>query len=194
MVDTCAAPGNKTWYCSRMAYEHNVQLEITAIERSKLRFKSMRSRLRSALGERSKTVSFINKDICDFWTVNDNLHPDFILVDPTCSGTGMSEQYKASEQHLKRLGKVQYRILSKSLGRLSETGRLVYCTCSQNKEENECVVERALHKYEAKFELEPLFLMWPHRGTTQNTSECIYTKSNLFRNVLFVACFVHKKR
>ena len=72
-----------------------------------------------------------------------------VLVDVPCSGTGTLARnpeikWRLSTEDLGDLQSRQIAILKSALDRLASGGRLVYSTCSLEREENEAVVETAL--------------------------------------------------
>lgn len=74
---------------------------------------------------------------------------DRILVDVPCSGTGTLAhnpeiKWRLKPHDLDDLQARQMAILKSAMGQLSPNGRLIYSTCSMEREENGMVVERAL--------------------------------------------------
>ncbi len=74
---------------------------------------------------------------------------DRILVDVPCSGTGTLARnpeikWRLTARDLEDLQSRQIAILRSALAQLARGGRLVYSTCSLEREENEDVVEAAL--------------------------------------------------
>jgi 16S rRNA (cytosine967-C5)-methyltransferase len=74
---------------------------------------------------------------------------DRILADVPCSGTGTLARnpeikWRLQPKDISELHHRQLSILRSALAHLAPAGRLVYSTCSLEKEENEDVVERAL--------------------------------------------------
>jgi 16S rRNA (cytosine967-C5)-methyltransferase len=74
---------------------------------------------------------------------------DRILADVPCSGTGTLARnpeikWRLRAEDLRDLHERQLAILRSALGNLTPRGRLVYSTCSLEREENEGVVEEAL--------------------------------------------------
>jgi 16S rRNA (cytosine967-C5)-methyltransferase len=72
-----------------------------------------------------------------------------ILLDAPCSGTGTLARnpeikWRLREADLERLAEAQSKMLKGGLENLDQRGRLVYATCSLEREENEGVVERVL--------------------------------------------------
>jgi 16S rRNA (cytosine967-C5)-methyltransferase len=76
-------------------------------------------------------------------------HFDRILADVPCSGTGTLARnpeikWRLKFEDLTNLQSRQIAILKSSLTHLAAGGRLVYSTCSLEREENEAVVKTAL--------------------------------------------------
>jgi 16S rRNA (cytosine967-C5)-methyltransferase len=74
---------------------------------------------------------------------------DLILADVPCSGTGTLSRnpeikWRLREEDLLDLQSRQIAILKSALAQLAIGGRLVYSTCSLEREENEAVIEAAL--------------------------------------------------
>jgi 16S rRNA (cytosine967-C5)-methyltransferase len=74
---------------------------------------------------------------------------DRILLDAPCSGTGTLARnpeikWRLKPEDIMRLSELQARMLRGALPLLAAGGRLVYATCSLEREENEEVVECAL--------------------------------------------------
>ncbi|MEM9417757.1 MAG: transcription antitermination factor NusB [Planctomycetota bacterium] len=67
---------------------------------------------------------------------------DLIVLDVPCSNTGVlarrpGARYRATEANLKSLVQLQQEIVTRALGHLAPGGRLLYCTCSIEAEENQ---------------------------------------------------------
>jgi 16S rRNA (cytosine967-C5)-methyltransferase len=74
---------------------------------------------------------------------------DRVLADVPCSGTGTLARnpeikWRLTAKDLAELSQRQLAILRSALAQVAPGGRLIYSTCSLEKEENENVVERAL--------------------------------------------------
>jgi len=104
---------------------------------------------------------------------------DRVLVDAPCSGEGMFRKDPPSRAHWHpglpgHNAKRQRSILTDAARMLKPGGRLVYSTCTFNREENEGVLEAFLHSH-PDFSLVPFFLpglpgagegmlrLWPHQ-------------------------------
>ena len=74
-----------------------------------------------------------------------NMKFDRILIDAPCSGTGTLARnpeikWRLRESDLARFAALQRKILENALPHLKSGGRLVYSTCSLEREENEDIV------------------------------------------------------
>ena len=136
ILDCCAAPGGKT---SALAAA-NPGAQILAVELHPHRARTLR-RLVPA-----PNVRVLAADVTALPVVGEF---DRVLADVPCSGTGTLARHpeirwKLTAEDLDDLHRRQVAILRAALKRLAPGGRLVYSTCSLEKEENEAVVEEAL--------------------------------------------------
>jgi len=136
ILDCCAAPGGKT----RTLAERNPDASIIAIELHPHRARMLR-KLVSA-----PNVQVIAADARSFPVT---AHFDRVLVDVPCSGTGTLARnpeikWQLKSEDLADLQARQLAILRSAMQRVSPSGRLVYSTCSLEKEENSAVVENAM--------------------------------------------------
>jgi len=74
---------------------------------------------------------------------------DRVLADVPCSGTGTLARnpeikWRLTPEDLADLHVRQVAILGSALARVSTGGRLIYSTCSLEREENEAVIDRSL--------------------------------------------------
>jgi len=147
ILDCCAAPGSKTALLAR----RNPHAKVFAIE-----LHPHRARLLQSLS-RLPNVYVVAADArhLPFSRAFDR-----ILADVPCSGTGtlarnpeIKWRLKAADLH--DLQSRQVAILKSALAQLAIGGRLVYSTCSLEREENEAVVEAAL-KGTAEFKVTDL--------------------------------------
>jgi 16S rRNA (cytosine967-C5)-methyltransferase len=138
LLDCCAAPGGKTAVLAR----RNPRAKVVATELHPHRARLLRSL------HASKNVHVVVADArhlpfsaaCTF---------DRILADVPCSGTGTLAhnpeiKWRLRTEDLRDLQLRQVAILKSAMGQLAIGGRLVYSTCSLEREENEAVVEAAL--------------------------------------------------
>ena len=136
ILDCCAAPGNKT----ALLASRNLRAKVLATE-----FHPHRARLLQSL-HRLPNMYVVAADArhLPFSSTFDR-----ILADVPCSGTGTLARnpeikWQLKAEDLRDLQSRQVAILKSALSRLAIGGRLVYSTCSLEREENEAVVEAAL--------------------------------------------------
>lgn len=136
ILDCCAAPGSKTALMAR----RNPRAKVVATE-----VHAHRARLLKTLC-RIPNVFVV---AADARRLPFNSGFDRVLADVPCSGTGTlgrnpEIKWRLREEDLRDLHGRQVAILKAALGQLARGGRLVYSTCSLEREENETVVEAAL--------------------------------------------------
>ncbi|MGA9352085.1 MAG: 16S rRNA (cytosine(967)-C(5))-methyltransferase RsmB [Terriglobales bacterium] len=136
ILDCCAAPGGKTALIAR----RNQASIVVATE-----LHPHRARLLRALA-RAPNVRVVAADARQMPLLKTF---DRILADVPCSGTGTLARnpeikWRLKEEDLADLQARQIVILKSALERLSVGGRLVYSTCSLEREENEDVVKAVL--------------------------------------------------
>ena len=141
ILDCCAAPGGKTLAIA----DHNPAASITAVELHSHRARLLQNRLHSHPAE-SGRIQIVTADARRL-----PLSRLFaqVLADVPCSGTGTLARnpeikWRLTLDDLAELAQRQFAILRSALAQVAPGGRLVYSTCSLEKEENENVVERAL--------------------------------------------------
>ncbi|MGC1372586.1 MAG: 16S rRNA (cytosine(967)-C(5))-methyltransferase RsmB [Candidatus Sulfotelmatobacter sp.] len=145
VLDCCAAPGGKTLAIA----DQNPHAGIAALELHPHRA-ALLKRLLSAhspnLNRGSRAIQVIAGDARNLPFAS---HFDRVLADVPCSGTGTLARNPEIKWRLKAadLADLQARqvaILRSAMKQVAVGGRLIYSTCSLEKEENEEVIERAL--------------------------------------------------
>ena len=143
VLDCCAAPGGKTLAIADQLTESR----ITAVE-----LHPHRARLLKKLaGVPPNNIKVIAADARH---LPFSISFDRVLADVPCSGTGTLARnpeikWRLSLADLADLHERQLAILRTAMAHVAVGGRLVYSTCSLEKEENEDVVEEALRSVEA---------------------------------------------
>uniref|UniRef100_A0A2C9JKG6 SAM-dependent MTase RsmB/NOP-type domain-containing protein n=1 Tax=Biomphalaria glabrata TaxID=6526 RepID=A0A2C9JKG6_BIOGL len=198
VLDCCAAPGNKTSHLASLMKDDG---KVIALDQSLSRMQTM-SHLLEKIG--SKCVELINQD---FLTVQPDAEDakkiEFILVDPTCSSSGMlgvqqgKDNYSTDQARLETLSRFQITILKHAL-KFPNAKRIVYSTCSIHKEENEQVVEQVMSHVSHHFKFKKVFPElkncrgldgFPHSKYFLRLS----TENDLTQG-FFVACFQRRKK
>ncbi|NWX74664.1 NSUN5 methyltransferase, partial [Alca torda] len=163
VIDACAAPGNKT---SHLAAILKNKGQIFAFDVDTKRLATMNTMLMRAgvTGFQLAQQDFLTVDPGDpkYGKVT------YILLDPSCSGSGMvnrlpTEEAALSTERLQALAGFQRKVLSHALS-FPALQRLVYSTCSLHREENEDVVHAVLQEWGSAFRLVNAFPSWPCRG------------------------------
>ncbi|HWW77821.1 MAG TPA: 16S rRNA (cytosine(967)-C(5))-methyltransferase RsmB [Pyrinomonadaceae bacterium] len=142
VLDACAAPGSKTTHVAALAddrarvvagdlYEHRLRVVSEACAR---------------LGVRGVRTVALNAEVR--LPFADEAF-DRVLVDAPCTGTGTLRhnpeiRWRIKPENVRELSAVQARILSEAARVVRRGGRLVYSTCSVEREENEEVVNAFL--------------------------------------------------
>ena len=161
-VDLCAAPGGKT---TLMADYADDEALIVAADVSATRMTTVTTT--AALHE----LNSIKPVLLDA-TATLPFKPgmfDKVLVDAPCSGTGTLRRnpeirWRLTEDDILTLATQQKRILNNAAEAVKPGGRMVYSTCSVEREENEEVVEEFLAVHNDFYPISTL-RTWPHRGS-----------------------------
>ncbi|XP_015269036.1 PREDICTED: probable 28S rRNA (cytosine-C(5))-methyltransferase [Gekko japonicus] len=163
VIDACAAPGNKT---SHLAAVMKNKGRIFALDRDAKRLATMSTMLMRAGATCYQLAhqDFLTTDPADpkYSQVR------YILLDPSCSGSGMASQLPVENtllpERLQALAGFQKKMLAHALS-FPALQRLVYSTCSVYQEENEDVVWDVLQQREKEFRLVQALPSWSHRGS-----------------------------
>ncbi|PLT34259.1 16S rRNA (cytosine(967)-C(5))-methyltransferase RsmB [Bacillus sp. V5-8f] len=145
VLDCCAAPGGKTTHIAEGLttgqvnaidlHEHKVKLINEQAERLGLR------NIKTYAADSRKVGEIFSKEGFDR-----------ILVDAPCSGFGVMRRkpdvkYTKSPEDVSRLSAIQEQLLDASAPLLKKGGRLIYSTCTVDREENERVAASFLEKH-----------------------------------------------
>ena len=153
-LDVCAAPGSKISQLSVIGHQSSVTENAIQNPKSKIqnlivggdfyeaRVKILQANCRRQAAENVKILRYdAEKDL----PFADEIF-DVVLLDAPCSGTGTIRhnpeiRYFLEEKDFAELSRKQLRILEKASKVLKQNGRLIYSTCSLEREENEAVAE-----------------------------------------------------
>jgi len=162
ILDACAAPGGKSTHLGEFMKDEGelVAIDISARGIAKIRENAARLGLKS-LRVLSADASAELADIPGPY--------DRVLVDAPCSGLGTLRghpeiKWHRDENDIRRLSRLQSKILSRVAGYLKPGGVLVYATCTLSREENEEIVESFLTHHK-EFELEDAARYLPGQAT-----------------------------
>lgn len=200
ILDTCAAPGGKTIFLAELTQN---KANITANDADHLRVGNMK-KLCEIYGAKidsfySQPAQFLTKHL-------EKEYFDKILIDAPCSGEGMinlenedSLKYW-SKKKIKRLSKLQKRIIKEAYELLKPGGILIYSTCTLAPEENEEIIEYALQTYsdlelEQPFETNVLNKInmrngtnsWQNKTYANDLSKCKRVVPNKYMEAFFIA-------
>lgn len=188
VLDACAAPGNKT---SHLAALMNNKGRLLALDLDAKRLSTMSTLLLRA------GVTCHQLTHQDFLKV-DPQSPEcrgveYILLDPSCSGSGMvclREDSPTDETRLTSLASFQLKCLNHALS-FPGLHRLVYSTCSVHRQENEDVVSACLQQ-NSSFRLVPVLPQWPERGL-QPLTQCLRASPSATRTHGFFVALLQRR-
>ncbi len=147
VADLCAAPGGKT------AQLLAAGARVTAVDRAPSRI----ARLRDNLARLSFDAEIVCADVGE-WEPGQTF--DAVLLDVPCSSTGTIRRrpdvpWLKSSADVIALAALQRRLLGRAAALLRPGGTLVYCTCSLEPEECECVIADLLAR-DARMRRQPI--------------------------------------
>lgn len=160
MLDVCAAPGGKTTY---MADRANDQATVIAGDRSTGRLATI---VESARRQELESIRPMRLDAELCLPFRPRIF-DKVLVDAPCSGTGTLRRnpeirWRLMDSEISAFAGRQKLILRNASEMVKQGGRLVYSTCSIEREENEEVIDEFLANDDA-FHLLNSVRTWPQR-------------------------------
>ena len=156
VIDVCSAPGGKAF---TVAERMNNSGEVYALDLNNSRVELIKE------GAERLGIDIIKAAVNDAGVFNPDLpKADRVLCDVPCSGFGIIRRkpeirYKSLDD-IKGLYGIQYNILKTSAEYLKCGGRLVYSTCTLNKNENEKIAERFI-KEDKRFKLIEMKTVFP---------------------------------
>ncbi len=129
VADLCAAPGGKTLQLAATG------ADVTAVELNARRLK----RVEANLSRARLTARLVAADAAD-WRPDAPL--DAVLLDAPCTATGTLRRrpdaaWAKREEDVTALARIQSRLMDAAFAMLKPGGRLVFCTCSLEREEGE---------------------------------------------------------
>jgi 16S rRNA (cytosine967-C5)-methyltransferase len=145
VLDCCAAPGGKTLAIA----DRNADSRITAVDLHPHRARLLRRLVRGPDGANKADDGNIRVVAADARHLPFGATFDCVLADVPCSGTGTLSRnpeikWRLVPKDLADLQQRQSAILRSAMTQVAAGGRVVYSTCSLEREENEDVVGGAL--------------------------------------------------
>lgn len=165
ILDVCAAPGGKT---SHIAAITQNEARIFANDNSRARLAKLRANTERLGAEVEQYTLF---DATQLVRKYGELTFDKILLDAPCSGEGLmtldnDKSFNSwSVAHIKRLQRLQKRIISQAWQLLRPGGVLVYSTCTMAPEENEAVIDY-MARTRQDIQIEPILIAPPNKVNT----------------------------
>jgi 16S rRNA (cytosine967-C5)-methyltransferase len=173
VLDACAAPGSKTTHLAALA-EGRALVVAGDLHEHRLRVVAETC---ARLGVEGVSLAALDAEAALPFAAETF---DRVLVDAPCTGTGTLRhnpeiRWRLSPENFRELPAVQGRILAEAARVLRRGGRLVYSTCSVEREENEEVVAAFLRSHPDFKQVEaapaPSHILlpdgaartWPHR-------------------------------
>lgn len=160
VLDLCAAPGGKTTLIADRAGDRAM---IIAADRSATRMETV---IATAQLHELKAIQPVILDAAEQLPFKARTF-DKVLVDAPCSGTGTLRRnpeirWRLSPADIDAFAEKQKQILSRAAEAVKPGGRLVYSTCSVEREENEAVIQETLAR-DDRFHLVDSLRTWPQR-------------------------------
>lgn len=159
ILDACAAPGSKASHIAALISNRG---RLVAADASRARM----FRLRDVLAQLG-AVADTPVERAERWGRREPGAFDAVLVDAPCSAEGRAlagDDGAAMDWSLRkcrRLASEQKAILHSAIDACAPGGVVVYSTCTLGPEENEEVLERALHRYSGRLALEAIGVRIP---------------------------------
>jgi len=160
VLDLCAAPGGKT---TLIADRSGDSAFIVAADRSETRMATVLNTIRL---HELKSIEPVILNAVDFLPFTERSF-DKVLVDVPCSGTGTLRRnpeirWRLTPVDIEKLAAQQRHILRRAIEMVKPGGRLIYSTCSVEREENEEVIEEVI-AHDERFQLVKTRRTWPQR-------------------------------
>lgn len=161
VIDACAGAGGKSLHLAALM---NNRGHILSLDVHKKKLEELHKR-RKRTGARIIVTEVINEETL----IKHQKSADFLLLDVPCSGLGVlkrnpDDKWKMTPTRLEELKKIQQEILSSYTQMLTDTGVLVYATCSLLPCENSEQIQTFLANH-PQFKLEKEVQVLPSAGT-----------------------------
>jgi len=146
VLDVCAGLGGKSTHLAALMKDRGM---VVAVDKSAGRLFTL---LETASRLKAESVRPVAADAAAPFPLRAERVFDRILIDAPCSGLGVISRHPDIKrarrpEDVKRLSRIQSRILDQAVSFLRPGGRLLYVTCTISREENEGVVAACLSRH-----------------------------------------------
>lgn len=145
IIDMCAAPGGKTIFMAELMRNQGTLIACDIYEHKLNLIKENCAKF---------GITAVDARLLDATIYHENLNnsADKILCDVPCTGLGILRKkpdicYSRTLEDIEILSGISRKILDNAAKYLKPGGVLIFSTCTIEKEENECVVERFLSEH-----------------------------------------------
>ncbi len=143
VLDACAAPGGKTAFMAQLMEDSGILIATDKVEKRIHQLRENLSRLHVS-GAKIESIDWLDSNDS---SISRLPQFDAILLDVPCSNTGVMRRrvdlrWRIQEWDFAKQAETQSALLEKCLKLLRPGGRMVYSTCSIDRQENESVVEQ----------------------------------------------------
>ncbi len=176
VLDACAAPGGKS---AAMLAATGGDLHLLATDVEEFRLAPLRENLLRAGG---RDVQVAQHDWTQPCPAEWSGAFDAVLLDVPCSNSGVLQRrvdarWRISAEEISRLASLQLQILEQSCAAVRPGGRLVYSTCSIDREEDRAVVDAFLSTHK-DFTFVEEYLALPHREQADGAYAALLCRAN----------------
>lgn len=176
ILDACAAPGGKS---AAIIGATGGQVSLLATDAEAHRLPMLEENLRRAGGQEVQVAQHDWSTPCpETWRGAF----DAVLLDVPCSNSGVLQRrvdarWRLQEAEIARLAALQMQILEQGATAVKPGGRLVYSTCSIDREEDCALVEAFLAAH-PEFALAEDILVLPHRAQADGAYAALLVRRN----------------
>lgn len=174
VLDLCAAPGGKSMLAADILEKYGADYDIVSRDISENKIALMQQNFDRC------GLKHMSAGVYDALTVDESLmhKADIVIADVPCSGLGVigkkrDIKYNVTLESISNIRELQRQILRTAVTYVKSGGRLLFSTCTINKEENEQNFEWIKNGMEDMTKLTPMSLnsslpQCLHTGTTGN--------------------------
>ncbi|GFN31985.1 16S rRNA (cytosine(967)-C(5))-methyltransferase RsmB [Paenibacillus xylaniclasticus] len=157
VLDCCAAPGGKTTHLAELMGDKGRVIANDVHPHKQALIEQQAKRLGLS------SVEAVTGDAAELSKRFAPASFDLVLLDAPCSGFGVIARkpeikWTKNEEDIVNIASIQQRLLESVCGLVKPGGRLVYSTCTIEREENELQIERFLTRH-PEYELD---VQWPN--------------------------------